>query len=306
MTAYSDWIQGDDGTAEAFASEVNSARWQREYFDTPALDAGAVLDASWGTYDDTYPGPEPTPVPPFAAPGSTFANLGNESGGLYGLIDFRPVVHEYLLPTSALSSATFTPPDIPQSEWEPGATGFEWETPYVTWTQVDYTVRAVYGRTGSHNTASGAALTHPCHLLQAPAGWLPATPTGADYPRRSSDYSAWTERHEAAIAPTAFTGLWPVVEWGQSGSDVTLMPAPAYVKDGSGHVSGQFGFSINAVSALRTYRPPRHRWVFDPQGMWSLRQRQTLTGNAGGWPLRQRNNGAASGSWPLRQRHADN
>lgn len=37
-------------------------------------------------------------------------------------------------------------------------------------------------------------------------------------------------------------------------------------------------------------------------GMWSVRQRQTLTGNAGGWPLRQRQNAGATGTWPLRQR----
>ena len=48
------------------------------------------------------------------------------------------------------------------------------------------------------------------------------------------------------------------------------------------------------------YRPPR--WRLSMQGMWNLRQRQSLTGNAGGWPLRQRQNGGATGSWPLRQR----
>lgn len=39
-----------------------------------------------------------------------------------------------------------------------------------------------------------------------------------------------------------------------------------------------------------------------PGGLWGLRQRQSLAGNAGGWPLRQRQNGGATGSWPLRQR----
>ena len=37
-------------------------------------------------------------------------------------------------------------------------------------------------------------------------------------------------------------------------------------------------------------------------GLWGLRQRQTLSGNAGGWPLRQRQNGGHTGSWTLRQR----
>jgi len=50
-----------------------------------------------------------------------------------------------------------------------------------------------------------------------------------------------------------------------------------------------------------------YRYIFDaPQGngMWTRRQRQTLSGNTGGWPLRQRHNGGATGSWPLRQRQA--
>lgn len=46
------------------------------------------------------------------------------------------------------------------------------------------------------------------------------------------------------------------------------------------------------------------RWWFSksPSGMWNTRQRQTASGNAGGWPLRQRHNGGVTGSHPLRQR----
>lgn len=67
---------------------------------------------------------------------------------------------------------------------------------------------------------------------------------------------------------------------------------------------GSWRASILSINVTTTYRPPRYRWIYKTQskGMWNLRQRQSLTGNAGGWPLRQRQNGGATGSWPLRQR----
>jgi len=55
------------------------------------------------------------------------------------------------------------------------------------------------------------------------------------------------------------------------------------------------------ISAKAVWRPWRYRFVYS-SGMWATRQRQTLPGTVGGWPLRQRQNGNATGSWPLRQR----
>ncbi len=68
--------------------------------------------------------------------------------------------------------------------------------------------------------------------------------------------------------------------------------------------SGSWRADILAINITTTYRPPKYRWIYPTpsKGMWNLRQRQSLTGNAGGWPLRQRQTGGATGSWPLRQR----
>lgn len=67
------------------------------------------------------------------------------------------------------------------------------------------------------------------------------------------------------------------------------------------------GAKIVDVEATRLYQGPRFRFLFDEpvvttKGAWGLRQKQVLAGNAGGWPLRQRQNGGATGTWPLRQR----
>lgn len=84
-----------------------------------------------------------------------------------------------------------------------------------------------------------------------------------------------------------------------------LLTASAGMVTGGVAVSPD-GMSSTAPSwallpATAMWRPWKYRFVY-PSGMWNLRQRQSLTGNAGGWPLRQRQNGGATGSWPLRQR----
>lgn len=65
---------------------------------------------------------------------------------------------------------------------------------------------------------------------------------------------------------------------------------------------------LMGITAVAQYTPPRYRiWYPDglpstAVGMWTTRQRQTLTGNAGGWATRQRGTGSANGGWPLRHR----
>ena len=71
-------------------------------------------------------------------------------------------------------------------------------------------------------------------------------------------------------------------------------------------------FGSSTLRLLTNSSDPRrlHVWSIligddaaQSQGLWPLRQRQSLVGG-GSWPLRQRQNGAHSGSWPLRQRQA--
>lgn len=113
----------------------------------------------------------------------------------------------------------------------------------------------------------------------------------------------------ASLLQTQVSGSF-ITEFTTSNWPVTLMVAT------DAETTGQFQHTavsteLNGSARLETfvatnstirawYRPPR--WRLSMQGMWNLRQRQSLTGNAGGWPLRQRQNGGATGSWPLRQR----
>lgn len=68
-------------------------------------------------------------------------------------------------------------------------------------------------------------------------------------------------------------------------------------------VPTSISLSPGSPAWLRLYRYDIWNGIAAPtKGMWGMRQRQSLAGNAGGWPLRQRQNGGATGSWPLRQR----
>lgn len=51
-----------------------------------------------------------------------------------------------------------------------------------------------------------------------------------------------------------------------------------------------------------TVQWPSYRYARSSEGMWNVRQRQTLGGNSGGWPTRQRQNGGATGAYSVRQR----
>jgi len=295
MTEPGEWIQGDDSWAQASAPLMNRGRWERRAYGPSGADIAPLLDAPWGTHDDTFPGAEATPRPPFLTPNSTYVSLSSSTQ-----VTFRPTVHEYTLPVATLSDPARVPPAIPEGEWPEGAVGYEWETPFLTWLQVGYTVLATLGRTSLYNSASSS---HLCHLLQAPASWLPTTPAGSGYPRRTADYGSWVKRFEGTLISTDFIGLWEVVTWDQLSADITVMPAPSCVTNGSGFVNELFAFAVVNVRGQRTFRPPRHRFLFGDVGMWTQRQRHTAGGNSGGWPERQRHHLGFKGSWSERQRH---
>lgn len=80
-----------------------------------------------------------------------------------------------------------------------------------------------------------------------------------------------------------------------------LQPDPSDPED------PEYGDAFNTVEVVRMrfftqVQWPAYRYAKSNGGMWNVRQRQSLAGNAGGYPTRQRQNGGATGSWPHRQR----
>jgi len=89
---------------------------------------------------------------------------------------------------------------------------------------------------------------------------------------------------------------------------VRLSDLGAGIEGNAAYASYLWRVGVSSMTFAGQVTWPAYRYAYDsPQGgMWSVRQRQTPSGNTGGWPLRQRHNGGATGSWPLRQRQAGN
>lgn len=276
MPIYGDWVQPDD-VQVALGQDGGIVSWHRDYAPSWATWTDA-MGGSFGGSGDTFYGPADTKPDNYAG-AAQYANPNQVGIYAFGMVRVDGV-HTY---------PQIGPGPLPPSqsvEFEPGGAYYG-----------AVTVKARLYLAESLTDPSA----HPVKVLTPNSGVAAADElTGADFPTRSN-WSTWNVRYDESLAP------WPVpvtVEWDQASLEVAWAAVSGRMWDNPASDSSPvgIGFRYSSTQLLQWYTPPRYRIVYNPTGQWLSRQRHNPQGNAGGWPARQRQHGAASGAWASRQR----
>lgn len=94
------------------------------------------------------------------------------------------------------------------------------------------------------------------------------------------------------------------ITWSDPAEALNLWVVPTSTSSDPAHDAWMWRPEIVSMEFTATVTWPAYRYVFPGGGAWRARQRQALVGNTGGWPARQRQNGADTGAWSHRQRQA--
>lgn len=280
MPVYGDWVQPDD-IMQLLPMSGGIVSWYRDF--TPG----------WASWDD--------------AMGSAFGGAGDE---FYGPTDAKPdnyagvatIVNPNQVGIFAFGVSRHTaiqnyPQVGPPGPLPPGVT-VEYEPGGSYYGDIEVTARF-------YLSASLSAMSFDqVRLLSAPGGMAAAESLGpGDFPERS-DWLSWAVRFNSNVAPTPPPGTNTSVAWSQSSLDVGWATVTSRMWDNpaSDSATAGAGFRYTSTQMRQAYTPPRYRLVYNPTATWRHRQRQAPTGNTGGWPARQRQNGADTGAWSHRQR----
>lgn len=292
MVRYSDWVQPDDQILPLEITNPQSVRWNPSRAAPTESDWGTLIDSPHGSLPGVdYP-------PPISEP----RNLAEGRSSRTVTATDATVSSELRLARVSSTATLF--PIVEPEEIPPGAkVEFEYNSQYHGphyWT-LSLAVAAEHAGPVSYSH-TGYAVIIPPDLPPGVKGfpsftgpWAELNPSRADIRAWGPEVGVLSTTGPPLAAPFYYTGINAVIFAAVTSRHRGEFPPLGTV--GSDSTSA----SVIVTAVYRAYTPPRYRFVW-PSGMWNLRQRQSLTGNAGGWPLRQRQTGGATGSWPLRQR----
>lgn len=293
MVRHSDWIQPDDQVLPLAITNPLSVRWAPSHPAPTEQDWEALIDAPHGS----LPGVDyPTPV-------SEARNLAEGRATRTVEATRANVASELRLARVSATATLFPivePEEIPSGakvEYDFGGSAYHGDH---LWTLSLTITGESTGAGGPSHT--GYAVIIPPNPPPGVKGFPDTTGPWADQNPARADITSWGPEVGVLSTPGA-----PVsAPFGHSGINAVVFAAVTSRHRGQFPALGGVGVestyvSVIATAVFRAYTPPRYRFVW-PSGMWGLRQRQSLAGNAGGWPLRQRQTGGATGTWPLRQR----
>lgn len=196
----------------------------------------------------------------------------------------------------------WSPPEAPP----PGAVGFEVETPAtLDDIEVAGTLTTQLNLGSPDDTWPYPRLNFLSNALLIPGPYWSLSSTTLSI--AEMDQSAFIASTPIATGTPSGDPVAGVVQWDEEFT--WPLSGPALVGSGPQWLRGvtppmgDIGYSMQANMVLgceALVTRGRWRWLYDAQGVWRLRQRQSRSGSDS-WTLRQRQN-AGSGSWGLRQR----
>lgn len=276
MPTYGDWVQPADQSVACPVTQTTTMFYRRSASGasfTPATFWGYILNDSTAAFTARSDALE-----------DAYDNLSGGQSGTWQYVASPQIMSSRL----TFVQADIGPgPQIPPGSIPDGAS-VEYEAASGTYLS-DFTYVVTYAATGS-------VTTYIANI--AGDGYV-----GVDHPS-GAPFQGWSY--------TSTSGTGGTRSFVRSADTMTFVQLSTHHLNGTTPPAGSAGYylgrnasgTIVPISATASYRPPRYRFVYPDtlSGLWLTRQRQTATGNAGGWPLRQRSNGGMTGAWNLRQR----